>query len=148
MPLPTNEPEHFEDWTPFTGYTNVDGCVWQFKSGPKIQNPSAMSKFVSDREGDSWYICFLAFQKYMICNERSPVKIDEANLYNRGFFDYPCFGPFEDILDHCGSDLFEPLFEMYKVRLMSSTQKTQGYTRLHTMVDGYGSFKDRKVLHY
>lgn len=27
MPLPTNEPEHFEDWRPFMGYTDVDGCV-------------------------------------------------------------------------------------------------------------------------
>ena len=28
MPMPTNEPEHLEDWTPFMGYTDVDGCVW------------------------------------------------------------------------------------------------------------------------
>lgn len=83
-----------------------------------------------------------------MCNERSPIKIDEAHLYNKGFFDYPCYDSFEGILDHCGSDLFEPLFEMYKVRLMSGTQKTQGYTRLQTLPDGYGSFKDRKVLHY
>ncbi len=27
MPLPTNEPEHFEDWRPFMGYTDTDGCV-------------------------------------------------------------------------------------------------------------------------
>ena len=31
QPMPTNEPEHFEDWRPFMGYTDVDGCVWQFK---------------------------------------------------------------------------------------------------------------------
>jgi hypothetical protein len=28
MPMPTNEAEHFEDWRPFNGYTDVDGCVW------------------------------------------------------------------------------------------------------------------------
>ncbi len=28
MPLPTNEPEHFEDFRPFMGYTDHDGCVW------------------------------------------------------------------------------------------------------------------------
>jgi len=28
MPLPTNEAEHFEDWRPFMGYTDTDGCVW------------------------------------------------------------------------------------------------------------------------
>ena len=27
MPLPTNEPEHFEDWRPFMGYTDTEGCV-------------------------------------------------------------------------------------------------------------------------
>lgn len=27
MPLPTNEPEHFEDWRPFMGYTDIEGCV-------------------------------------------------------------------------------------------------------------------------
>ena len=28
MATPTNEAEHFEDWRPFMGYTDVDGCVW------------------------------------------------------------------------------------------------------------------------
>lgn len=36
MPSPTNEPEHFEDWRPFYGYNDIDGCVWQFKTGPKL----------------------------------------------------------------------------------------------------------------
>ena len=147
-PAPTNEPEHFEDWRPFYGYSQIDGCVWQFKIGPMLQNPSTLSKFVADKEGDSWLLCFLGFQKFMMCNERSPIKIDEAQLYNKGFFEYPCYDQFEGILDYCGEDLFEPMFEMYKVRLMSGTQKTQGYTRLQQHPDGYGAFKDRKVLHY
>ena len=148
MPMPTNEPEHFEDWRPFMGYTDIDGCVWQFKVGPQLQSPSSISKFVADKEGDSWYLCFLSFQKFMMCNERSPVKIDEAHLHNNGFWDYPCYEQFEGIMDHCGSDLFEPMFEMYKVRLMSGTQKPQGYNRLQQFPDAYGAFKDRKVLHY
>ena len=28
MPIPTNEPEHLEDWTKFLGYNDLDGCVW------------------------------------------------------------------------------------------------------------------------
>jgi hypothetical protein len=91
MPLPTNEAEHYEDWRPFFGYTDVDGCVWQFKTGPKLMTPSTLSKFVADKESDSWYMCFLSFQKFMLCNDRSPIKIDEAHLSNKGFFDYPCF---------------------------------------------------------
>jgi len=61
MPMPTNEPEHFEDWRPFHGYTDTDGCVWQFKIGPMLQKATALSKFVADKEGDSWYMCFLSF---------------------------------------------------------------------------------------
>ena len=91
MPLPTNEPEHYEDWRPFYGYNDIDGCVWQFKTGPKLNTPTTLSKYVADKEGDSWYICFLSFQKFMVCNERSPIKVDEAHLYNMGFFDYPCY---------------------------------------------------------
>lgn len=84
----------------------------------------------------------------MLCNERSPVKIEEAHLHNGGFHDYPCYPQFEGILDFCGQDLFEPMFEMYKVRLLSGTLKPQGYTRLQTFTDAYGSTKDKKVLHY
>lgn len=91
MPVATTEPEHLEDVKPFVGYTDIDGCIWQFKMGPKLQNPASLSKFLADKEGDSWYLCHLTFQKFMLCQERSPVKIDEAHLYNRGFFDYPCF---------------------------------------------------------
>ena len=66
----------------------------------------------------------------MLCNERSPVKISEAHLHNGGFHDYPCYHQFEATFDNCGEDLFEPMFEMYKVRLMSGQLKPQGHTRL------------------
>ena len=101
-PMPTNEPEHFEDWRPFLGFSDIDGCIWQWKIGPMLQNPTPISKFVSDKEADSWYICFLSFQKFMMCNERSPVKIDECHLWNRGFQEYPCFSQFEGIMENCG----------------------------------------------
>lgn len=123
MPLPTNESEHFEDWKVFLGYSDIEGCVWQFKVGPKVQKPASFSKFLSDKEGDAWYLCFLNFQKFMMCNEKSPVKIDEANLYNKGFWEYPCYDEVEHLLDICGGDLFEPMFETYKVRLMTGTLK-------------------------
>lgn len=68
----------------------------------------------------------------MICNERSPVKLDEANLYNKGFWDYPCYDEVEHLLEVCGADLMEPLFEIYKVRLMSGHMKPVSYARLQT----------------
>ena len=148
MPLPTNEPEHLEDWTPFMGYTDIDGCVWQFKVGPNVQKPTTLSKFIADKEGDAWYLCFMSFQKFMLCNERSPVKVDEVNLYNKSFFEYACYDQVEGMLNTCGADLFEPLYETYRVRLMSGTLKPPTYTRLQTQVDAYGTTSDRKVLHF
>ena len=83
-----------------------------------------------------------------MCNERSAVKIDEANLHNKGFWEYPCYDEVEHLYDTCGSDLFEPMFEVYKLRLMSGTQKPQSYSRIMTNVDGYGHTPDRKTLHF
>lgn len=90
----------------------------------------------------------MSFQKFMMCNERSPVKIDEANLYNHGFWNYPCYDEVEHMMEICGSDLFEPLFEIYRVRIMSGTLKPQSFTRLQTQLDPYGSLTNRKVLHF
>lgn len=148
MPMPSTEPEVLEDWKPFMGFSDIDGCVWQFKVGPMVQTPTSISRFVADKEGDSWYMCFMSFQKFMLCNDRSPIKLDEANLYNKGFWEYPCFDEIEGIMDHCGADLFEPLFELYRSRLLSGTIKPQGYTRLQSQIDAYGTTSDRKVLHY
>ena len=83
-----------------------------------------------------------------MCNEKSPVKIDEANLYNKGFWEYPCYDETMHILDICGADLFEPMFETYKVRLMSGTLKPANFSRLHTGIEPYGSVEDRKTLYY
>ena len=146
--MPSTEPEVLEDWTPFMGFTDIDGCVWQFKIGPMLQTPTQISRFVADKEGDSWYMCFMSFQKFMLCNDRSPIKLDEANLYNKGFWEYPCYDEIEGIMDHCGADLFEPLFELYRTRLLSGHVKPQGYTRLQQHMDAYGTTSDRKVLHY
>ena len=148
MPMPSTEPEVLEDWTQFMGFSDIDGCVWQFKVGPMVQTPTSISRFVADKEGDSWYMCFMSFQKFMLCNDRSPIKLDEANLYNKGFFEYPCYDEIEGIMDHCGADLFEPLFELYRSRLLSGHIKPQGYTRLQQHMDAYGTTSDRKVLHY
>ena len=148
MPMPSTEPEVLEDWRPFMGFSDIDGCVWQFKVGPMLQTPTQISRFIADKEGDSWYMCFMSFQKFMLCNDRSAVKLDEANLYNKGFWEYPCYDEIEGIMDHCGADLFEPLFELYRSRLLSGHIKPQGYTRLQQHMDAYGTTSDRKVLHY
>jgi len=147
-PFPTNEAEHMEDWVPFIGYNDIDGLIWEFNEGPKVMSSSSWSHFIADKEGDAWYLCFIAFQKFMICNDRSPVKVDEANLFNGGLFDYPCYSEFEAIGTHCGPDLFEPMWEVYKLRVMQGTQKPPSLTRTQLAIDPYNTVSDRKVLHY
>ena len=51
-------------------------------------------------------------------------------------------------MESCGADLFEPLFELYRTRLLSGHIKPMGYSRLQTAMDAYGTTSDRKVLHY
>ena len=84
----------------------------------------------------------------MMCNEKSPVKLDEANLYNKGFWEYPCYSEIDGIFEVCGGDLFEPLFELYRVRLMSGNYKPPKYSRIQTFPDPHNTISDRKVLHY
>ena len=91
VPNPTNEADHLLDWAKFRGFSNTDGLIWTIKNGPKLFGTPSFSHFVCDKEGDAWYSCFLAFQKFMRCNERSPVALEEAHLFNQGFYEYPCF---------------------------------------------------------
>ena len=84
----------------------------------------------------------------MTCQERSPVKLDEANLYTKGLWEFPCYEEVEGMLEYCGQDLFEPLFELYRSRLLSGHMKAPGYTRLQMHVDAYGTAEDRKVMHF
>ncbi len=88
------------------------------------------------------------FQKFMLCNDKSPIKLEEAHLMNGGFREYPCFEDIMSMFDNCGGDLMEPLFEMYRVRIRSGQLKPPAYTRLQTFPDKYNDISDGKVLHF
>ena len=148
VPLPTTESDHLLEWKPFYGYTQNDGCIWTVKPGPKLFGTPSFSHFVCDKEGDAWYSCFIAFQKWMKCNERSPVSIEEAHLFNKGFNDYACFEDLDSLFIQCGPDLFEQMYEMYKQRIMGATDKAPSYTRMQLFKDPMNTTSDRKQLHY
>ena len=147
QPIPVNDMDQLEEFSPFDGYSDVDGCIWQFNYGPKVVKPAAVSNFVSDREGDSWYMCHHSFLRFMLCQEKSPVKIDEAHLVNGGFFSYPCYDQLDSLFDDCGFDIITAMFEAYRSRVMSGSYKAPNFARNQTFNEPYGG-KDRKVLHY
>ena len=84
----------------------------------------------------------------MICHEKSPIKLNEAQLANGQFFNFPCYDDLYLIMDNCGADLMEPMFETYRSRLLSGTQKPHGYVKIREAVDPYNAHKDTKVQHY
>ena len=49
MPMPSTDPEVLSDWKFFKGWSKIDGLIWQFKTGPMVQNPSSISRFVADK---------------------------------------------------------------------------------------------------
>ena len=148
VPLPTNVADHMEDWEVFKGYSEIDGCLWQFKPGPKVVAPQSFSHYVADKEGDSWYICHISFEQWMSCNERSEVPLEEAILYNDGFWKYPCFHEASKLFEYCGPDLFEMMFELYRHRIMGVTDKAPSYARMHLFNDPLNSIRHEKQLHY
>ena len=148
VPNPSAQADHLLDWVPFRGFTATDGLLWTVKPGPKLFGTPTFSQFVCDKEGDAWYSCFLAFQKFMRCNEKSPVALEEAELFNGGFEDYPCFHDVSELFTSCGPDLFEMMYELYRQRIMGSTDKAPSYSRMHLFKDPMNTVSDRKVLHY
>ena len=147
-PLPTNEADHFEAWTMFKGYSNIDGCVWQFRTGPAYVNPVTFSHYTAEKEGDSWYQCYVNFQKFMKCNEKSEFTLDEAQMYNGGFWKYPCFEEVDRLFEHCGADLFEIMYETYRMRIHGNRDKAPQFNRIQMDEDPIAQFADKKVLKY
>ena len=147
-PLPTNYGEHMLQWAPFKGFAQDDGLIWCIKTGPAVFSTPSFSHFICDKEGDAWYSCFVSFQKFMKCNERSEVRLDEANLHNNGFEDYECFDDLDNLFHQCGPDLFENMYEVYKHRLRGNVDKPQSFNRAQLFKDTMNTVSDRKSLHY
>ena len=84
----------------------------------------------------------------MRCNERSPVTLEEANMYNNGMYEYPCFEEVHQLFDYCGPDLFEMLVELYRQRVFGATDKNPNYSKINNFQDVMNPYNDRKVLHY
>eukprot|EP00345_Euplotes_harpa_P010066 CAMPEP_0168336882 /NCGR_PEP_ID=MMETSP0213-20121227/11825_1 /TAXON_ID=151035 /ORGANISM="Euplotes harpa, Strain FSP1.4" /LENGTH=240 /DNA_ID=CAMNT_0008342197 /DNA_START=23 /DNA_END=745 /DNA_ORIENTATION=+ len=146
VPTPSATADHLLGFVPFRGFTPTDGLIWTVKNGPMLFGTPGFSHFVCDKEG--WYSCFIAFQKFMKCNERSEVALEEAHMFSGGFYEYPCYESVNALFYDCGPDLFEQMYEMYRQRLMGTTDKAPSYARLQLFKDPLNTVSDRKQLHY
>ena len=84
----------------------------------------------------------------MRCNTMSSVSIDEANLANGGFWEYPCFAEFENMFNMCGAELYEMLFELYRQKIMGAHEKPPNHSKIFLPNDNLNMYNDRKTLHY
>ena len=89
----------------------------------------------------------MTLNKWLLCNDRSPIKLDEVNLFNNGFYDYPCFNELEKVMDTCGGDMFEKFYEMFKYRF-HHPEKPMNWSRPALFPDIYGTVRDRRDLYY
>lgn len=91
--------------------------------------------------------CTVTLNKWLLCNDRSPIKLDEVHLFNNGFYDYPCFNELEKVMETCGGDMFEKFYEMFKYRFHHA-EKPMNWGRPALFPDIYGTVRERRDLYY
>ncbi len=89
----------------------------------------------------------MTLNKWFICNDRSPIKLDEVNMFTNGFYDYPCFNELEKVMETCGGDMFEKIYDMFKYRF-HHPEKPSNWIRPNVFPDIYGTVRDRRELYY
>jgi hypothetical protein len=94
-----------------------------------VHKAKVTSQFLGDRTKDQSFLCALRFHKFMRCNERSPVKINEATVFNGSFQDYKCFEELEELFEVCIIYHFKVLFEMYYYRVYNNYFKPMSHQR-------------------
>lgn len=78
----------------------------------------------------------MKFHKFMTCNEKSEVKLTEANLFNGSWLKYDCVEELGELNDICIMYHLKVLFEMYYYRVFNNYYKPisqQRITRRHDM---------------
>lgn len=97
---------------------------------PKVNQPLRTSIFLGDRSKDMTFLCMLKFHKFMRCNEKSTVKLTEANLMNGTYNDYKCYEELNELYDWCIMFHMKVLFEMYHYRVYNNYFKPISHHRI------------------
>jgi hypothetical protein len=84
----------------------------------------------------------------MRCNEKSPVKISEATLFNGTFYDYKCYEELEELFEVCITYHFKLLFEMYYYRVFNNYFKPVSHQRMSRARDIFYTPEAGKRLYY
>jgi hypothetical protein len=85
---------------------------------------------MGDRTKDAQFLCVLKFHKFMRCNEKSPVKLTEANWSDGSIANYVCFEELEEMFQFCHIYHFKMLFELYYYRVYNNYLKPTSQQRM------------------
>jgi hypothetical protein len=113
-----------------------------------VHSPKTTTQFVGDRTKDQSFLCMLKFHKFMRCNEKSPVKLTETNIYNNSFNDYKCFVELGELFEVCMIYHFKVIFEMYYFRVYNNYYKAPSQQRIFRTRDMFYSPEGGQKLYY
>jgi hypothetical protein len=90
----------------------------------------------------------LKFHKFMRCNEKSNVKLVEANVLNGTWNEYKCLQELEELHEICIIYHLKILFEMYHYRVYNNYFKPISQQRMYRGPDHYTTPLSSKKLYY
>jgi hypothetical protein len=67
----------------------------------------------------------------MRCNEKSPVKLTEANMVTGSYADYVCWEELEELFQVCHIYHFKFMFELYYYRVYNNYFKPMSQQRIY-----------------
>lgn len=113
-----------------------------------IFRPLRTTNMVGDRSKDATFLCMFKFHKFMRCNEKSSIKMTEANLVNGNITDYRCFEELNELFDKCIHYHMKILFEMYYFRVYNDYFKPASQHRTSRKPDVFYTPEEGQKLYY
>jgi len=103
---------------------------------------------VGDRSKDGTFLCMFKFHKFMICKEKSPFKMTEANLIYGNISEYKCYEELNELFKSCINYHMKILFEMHYFRVYNDYFKPKSEHRRARKPDVFYTPEDAQKLYY
>jgi hypothetical protein len=113
-----------------------------------VHKPKLTSQFLGDRTKDMSFLCNLKFNKFMRCNEKSPVKINEVSLVSGSVNEYRCYEELEELFEVCMFYHFKVLFEMYYYRVYNNYFKPISQQKIVRSRSKFWTAESSQKLYY
>ncbi len=88
------------------------------------------------------------FDKFIRCNEKSTVKMTEANLINGNITEYRCFEELKELYSDCIHYHMKVLFEMHYFRLYNDYFNPMSKQRTGRNPDVFYTPEETQKLYY